>query len=843
LLSAAAEQVLGNTTPTVNAGAATGTVTEASAFTRSGSFTDGDAGDSWTATVDYGDGSGKQPLTLDGQDFKLSHVYADDGGYTVLVAVTDSSDGIGTDEVFVTVQNVSPMIALSGPASIDEGSTYVLTLGAITDPGDDTVLQYVVFWGDGTANTYTNASGGKTHFYDDDALVTNPITVTVLDEDGAHANAGSLNRSVDNVAPTALVINGGAVSEGSGGLVVTVAQWDASANDRARGYTYGYDFNNDGDFLDAGEIASTVSANVTVPGMYLNDNPSASVRVEIRDKDGGANSYTTTIPVMNVDPTIDSLSGDMEIGRGQQATFTASAGDAAGEADPLTYTWDFGDGGDPLSGVDLTDVDHAYSQLGPYMVTLTVTDGDGGQDEATWEITVVRPAGSIAERYIFYNNSALDGNDPAANTADDGAIASDKTALLPGRTTAFANYTSYGRGINGVMVDIDSPRRTPTIGDFDFKVNTAIPNIWITAPAPVGITVRLGEGVGQSDRVTIIWADNAIENLWVKVTVKANANTDLPYDDVFCFGNVIGDTGGDRHVGSDDYDTLLSRFGQAGGGPAADFNCDGGVDFTDFAIQRARYGSSVPTPVFPSPPSPTIALSGPASVDEGSIYTLTLGEVTYPGEPHTVFDCIVFWGDGTANTYTNASGGKIHLYDDDALVTDPITVTLVDDEGAHANAGSLNRSVDNVAPTALVINGGAVSEGSNGIVVTVAQWDPSANDRARGYTYGYDFNNDGDFLDAGEIASTVSANVSVPGMYLNDAPSGTVRVEIRDKDGGTTSYTTTIPVMNGSPTIDSPLGDTEIGSGGDFGAGFSIPAFRDDLLTDLLTESPVAVLL
>ena len=37
---------------------------------------------------------------------------------------------------------------------------------------------------------------------------------------------------------------------------------------------------------------------------------------------------------------------------------------------------------------------------------------------------------------------------------DDAAIATDKTALLPGETASLANYTSYSRGINGIMVDL-----------------------------------------------------------------------------------------------------------------------------------------------------------------------------------------------------------------------------------------------------------------------------------------------------------------------------------------------------------------------------------------------------
>ncbi|MCK4275191.1 MAG: hypothetical protein KAX78_01670, partial [Phycisphaerae bacterium] len=78
------------------------------------------------------------------------------------------------------------------------------------------------------------------------------------------------------------------------------------------------------------------------------------------------------------------------------------------------------------------------------------------------------PPSAVVGRNIFYNNCYFDGNDPAANAADDAAIATDKTALLPGGTAAFANYTSYWRGVNGVMVDMENAPGTPTVADFAF---------------------------------------------------------------------------------------------------------------------------------------------------------------------------------------------------------------------------------------------------------------------------------------------------------------------------------------------------------------------------------------
>ena len=50
---------------------------------------------------------------------------------------------------------------------------------------------------------------------------------------------------------------------------------------------------------------------------------------------------------------------------------------------------------------------------------------------------------NVLARRLFYNNSLADGNDPAANEADDQAVATDKRPLLPGETASFANYSSY----------------------------------------------------------------------------------------------------------------------------------------------------------------------------------------------------------------------------------------------------------------------------------------------------------------------------------------------------------------------------------------------------------------
>jgi subtilisin-like proprotein convertase family protein len=159
-------------------------------------------------------------------------------------------------------------------------------------------------------------------------------------------------------------------------------------------------------------------------------------------------------------------------------------------------------------------------------------------------LTTTAPAPSVRARRVFYNQSGFDGNNAEANSSDDAAIAPDKVALLPGGTAGFTNYTSYSRGLNGILVDIQGLAGNPTASDFSFRVgNSANLSTWTPGPAPEGISVRRGAGVGGSDRLTLVWGTNAVKGRWLEVGVLATPSTGLPSPDVFYFGNAIGESG------------------------------------------------------------------------------------------------------------------------------------------------------------------------------------------------------------------------------------------------------------------------------------------------------------
>ena len=59
--------------------------------------------EAWTATVNYGDGGGAQPLALSGGSFSLAHSYGAAGTFGVAVTVQDDDGGSGSSAAAVHV--------------------------------------------------------------------------------------------------------------------------------------------------------------------------------------------------------------------------------------------------------------------------------------------------------------------------------------------------------------------------------------------------------------------------------------------------------------------------------------------------------------------------------------------------------------------------------------------------------------------------------------------------------------------------------------------------------------------------------------------------------------------
>jgi hypothetical protein len=92
--------------PVVHAGG-NATVRFGKVFSQAGSFSD-PSDDTWTATVNYGDGTKVQALQLNGRTFQLQHRYKKAGKFRVTVQVRDDTGLVGTDSFVVNVSKKGP---------------------------------------------------------------------------------------------------------------------------------------------------------------------------------------------------------------------------------------------------------------------------------------------------------------------------------------------------------------------------------------------------------------------------------------------------------------------------------------------------------------------------------------------------------------------------------------------------------------------------------------------------------------------------------------------------------------------------------------------------------------
>lgn len=133
-----------------------------------------------------------------------------------------------------------------------------------------------------------------------------------------------------------------------------------------------------------------------------------AVKLTVTDSAGSSSTLTQNVTVATGDaPNAAFTSSPSSPGQFQTVQFNASSSTAGAGRTISSYEWQFGDGG-TASGVTVT---RAYSVLGTYQVTLTVTDNVGLKDTATNSVAVINgvtaaftispsPATTIADTFF-----------------------------------------------------------------------------------------------------------------------------------------------------------------------------------------------------------------------------------------------------------------------------------------------------------------------------------------------------------------------------------------------------------------------------------------------------------
>ena len=198
----------------------------------------------------------------------------------------------------------------------------------------------------------------------------------------------------------------------------------------------------------------------------------------------------------------------------------------------------------------------------------------------------------------------------------------------------------------------------------------------------------------------------------------------------------------------------------------------------EFADQASDHDPSVLRLALNSPPRPQAG--GPYTVAEGSQTTVSATAEDPDGDPVTYA-----WDlDNNGTFETPGQSVSFSALNLDGPGTQSIAVRATDDGGlSETDTATVN--ITNVAPTATFAAPATTFAGFPFMLALAGATDPSAADRAAGFTYAFDCGSGYGLFAA---ASSAACGTS-------DTGSRTVGGQIRDKDGGVTEYRATVQVV------------------------------------------------
>jgi len=275
----------------------------------------------------------------------------------------------GSIQCNIAVPDLPPNANPGGPYSGFEGSPV-----QFNGSGSTGAVTYSWTFGDGGTSSQMN----PTHTYGDNGTYTVSLTVT---NNSGQSDTKYTTATIANVAPSANPSSNAPQPEGSPVSFTANASDPAGANDPL---TYSWTFGDGG------------TSNQENPTHTYADNGTYTVTLTVSDGDNnGVTTKNIQVVVTNVPPTVNA-GPDKTANEGQSVSFSGSATDPAGPNDPLTYSWNFGDGG-TANG---QNVSHTYTDNGIYTVTLSVFDGDDvGTDQLTVTVNNVAPVANAGGPY------------------------------------------------------------------------------------------------------------------------------------------------------------------------------------------------------------------------------------------------------------------------------------------------------------------------------------------------------------------------------------------------------------------------------------------------------------
>ncbi len=482
-------------------------------FSVVGSFKDPGANDTFTALVNYGDGSASQALTLSNKTFVLSRTYASVGTYSISVTITDKDGGTttGTISVYAAsntggtqattyLSDLSPTFSSNGwgPVEKDQSngeanagdgamlkingaaytkglgvhapselryalgkaySRFKASIGVDDETGGNGSVQFLVY-GDGVLLYDSGVVRGKQTAKAVDVDVTNVGELKLIVHnagDGNNfdhadwANAAVYKASAFVVnAITATTVDEGSTYVASGSFADPgTGPWTATVN-------YG-------DGLATQSLPLNSDKTFSLSHLYANDG--AYVATVVLNNGTTTASTTTSVKVNNVAPAIAAQS-DAALPANTTA-FSRSIAFTDPGTDTFSATVDYGDGtgahavamsADPFLRRFL--IGRTYTYNGTYAVKIILTDNDGGIGTANFNVTVTGGL-SATQKYLsdLTPTSMTNGWGAYERDMSNGEQASGDGQIMS------VGGVKYARGL-GVHASSDLTYSIPTGGNY-----------------------------------------------------------------------------------------------------------------------------------------------------------------------------------------------------------------------------------------------------------------------------------------------------------------------------------------------------------------------------------------
>jgi PKD repeat protein len=414
-------------------------------------------------------------------------------------------------QLLLATQTTLPSAAVGGPYTAVEGASTDLDGTASTAGTFDPISFAWDLDEDGT--------------FDDAAVATPTFAATALDGPSSVAIGLQVTDACGRTAVdegTVTITNAppqiiSATQDGPADEAASVTFAATASDPGGDAVTFTWDFDD----------GSPTETGATVSHAYADDG-TFTVSLSADDGDGGSDATTLSVTVHNVPPTIDALVGDSAVVVGETAFFVGSASDVAGPADPLTWSWSWGDGSPDETGLDLTAVSHDYAAPGTFPVTVSVSDGDGGTAVQGFEVVVSNPGPSLS---LVLSPGTL-------NEAESGSFAVAASDVVGGTVTVawdWGDGSAVESGIDLVSTAhayADDGGYTATVTATDtfgaeasLSIETSVANLPPTITSSPGTTAEEGTLYIAALEAADVAADLP-DLLWIAVAAPAGAAFD-----------------------------------------------------------------------------------------------------------------------------------------------------------------------------------------------------------------------------------------------------------------------------------------------------------------------------